>query len=299
MVGVVSPSTEFLCLTQNSAMMGFLNCYDVTCYEFDSNNNILWVGNSLGELFGYVATFSPSMDNGKDKKDKSKATQESTASFRDPKQVIFNHVTDNTDPNTIKNLIYSIPSIDRLIDFKSLFYYFLQVASCGSFRTDSSLFECKCTLTSLTEEFMFTTEGSRLDLIKSSYLSNIIIAADQRSTITIWDVYDKCLLVRVHPPHFSQSILVQMNEEKRILDFRRYLNKDFVTVQQPVAISISSDNEDFAVISQDFVSVYSCSGVLIANERTNGKQNRFTSVCIAQVDLKLTRNCLLLRTTTC
>jgi hypothetical protein len=283
MIGAVSQTTEFLCLTQNTAIVGYLNSYDVTCYDYDSYNHILWVGNSLGELFGYMVQFTPVSDQSKDKKERTKSSQESCASFRDSKQVLLTHISENTDASILKNVFYSISSVKGLLDFKSLFHYFFQLSSNGLIRTDSSLFECKTMLTGLTEEFMFTTEGSKLEIIRSSKLSNIVFTADSRCTITIWDAFDKCLLVRLHPPHFTQLILLQTTEDKRRIDFRKYLNKDFVSVQAPTGISVSPENEDFAVISQDYVSVYTGSGVLIATERTTNKQDRFTAVCIAKV----------------
>ena len=283
MIGAISQSTEFLCLTQTSAMVGYLNCYDVTCYEFDPYNNIIWVGNSLGEIFGYTAQFTPLSDQSKDKRDRGKPSQETAASFRDSRQILLTYLSESADASIVRNLFSSVTSMKGTLDFKFLFHYFFQVSSNGLIRTDASLFECKQTLSSLTEEFMFTTEGAKLEVIRSSKLSNVILAADTKSTITVWDVFDRCLLVRVHPPHFTQVILLQTTEERRRIDFRKYLNKDFVSIQPPIAMSVSPDNEDFAIISQDYVSVYSCSGVLIASERTTNKQDRFTSVCIAQV----------------
>lgn len=283
MIGLVGKDTEFMCLTQTSAHVGYLNCYDITCYEYDCYNNILWVGNSLGELFGYSATFANNIDLNKTTGEKGKGLSDGFSCFRDSKQIPLTYISDNTDSKIIQNLFRTFTSNKGYPKMKPFYLYFFQMSSNGYMKTDSSLFECKQTLTSLTQDFHFATEGGKLEMIKSSHLSNIVFAVNYCSTITIWDIYDKCILVRLHPPHFTQVILLQNFDEKRRVDFRKFLNKDFASIQKPVAVSISPNNEDFAIISQDYVSVYSCSGVLIANERTTNKQDRFTSVCIVQV----------------
>lgn len=283
MIGLVSKDTEFMCLTQTSAFVGYLNCYDITCYEYDWYNNILWVGNSLGELFGYRMTFVNNSDLNKTRTDRGKGSADGSSSFKDANQIPLTQITDNTDSKIVQNLFKTFSSNKGYPKMKPFYLYFFQMSSNGFMKTDSSLFECKQTLTNLSQEFRFATETGKLELIKSSRLSNIVLTANSSSTITIWDIYDKCILVRLHPPHFSQVILLQNFDEKRRVDFRKFLNKDFASIQSPVAVSISPNNEDFAIISQDYVSVYSCSGVLIANERTTNKQDRFTSVCIVQV----------------
>lgn len=282
-IGLVSENTEFMCLTQTSGQVGYLDCYDVTCYEYDWYNNILWVGNSLGEIFGYSATFSNNSEIPKTRSDKGKGFFEGNSCFKDAKQIPLTQITDNTDAKIIQNLFNVFSSNEGHPKMKAFYTYFCQNLPNGTMRTDTSVSECKQTLTSLSQEFRFATETGKLDLIKSSRLSNIVLAVNSQSTITIWDVYDKCVLVRLHPPHFTQIILLQNYDEKRTVDISKLLNKEFVSIQRPVAISISTENEDFAIVSQDYVSVYSCSGVLIANERTTNKQAYCTCVCIVKV----------------
>lgn len=283
MIGVVGNNTEFMCLTQTSALVGYLDCYDVTCYEYDWYNNIFWVGNSLGELFGYTLTFANANDLNKGKNDKSKGSFEGTSCFKDAKEIPLTQISDSTDSKIIQNLFYAFTSNKGCTKMKSFYLYFFQNLPNGTMKTDSAMFECKTSLTSISQEFCFATETGKLDLIKSSRLSNIVLAVNSSSTITIWDVYDKCILVRLHPPHFTQAILLQNFSQKKRVDISKLLNKEFVAIQSPVAIDVSTDNEDFAVISQDYLSVYSCSGLLIASERSTSKQGLFTCVCIVRV----------------
>ena len=94
-------------------------------------------------------------------------------------------------------------------------------------------------LTSIKKEYRFSTESGKVSFIKSSPLSNIVIAVSQSSVVTVWDVYEKYVLTRCHPPHFTQSMLTKVTDDKGKADFRRILNKDFVSVQQIVAVSVS------------------------------------------------------------
>ena len=280
MIGAVSTATnQFLAMTQTTASVAYLNCYDVTCFDYDTYNGILWVGNSLGELFGFTLVISGSGE----RRDQAKGDGE--GSFKEDRHINLTNLssTQNIDIEVIKKLTGLFSGGQESSNFRSLFHYFFQVSSSVFIETGKTMFESKASLVSITQSFKFCTEGGKLSSIKSSSLSNVILAISCQSVVTIWDIFDKCVLIQVHPPHFTQAILLQTVDEKAKLDFRKFLNKDFVSVQPIIYSTFSAQNEDFILLSEDYISLFSLGGVMVASERRSKGKDPFSSVAILEV----------------
>jgi len=290
MIGAVGSNTQFLALTQTTASLAYLDCYDLTSFDYDSYNNILWVGNSLGELHGYTIVLSNSGERREKKSDPD-------CVYRESKQIPVLNLTQTTDIDKTKKLTSMFSGGTSFPDFKSMFHYLFQVSSSVVLETDKTMFESKTSLVSMTHDFSFCTEGGKVTKVRSSMGSNVVMAANSSSVVTLWDFFDRCVLLRVNPPHFTQSIVLQTVDDKSKLDFRKFLNKDFVSVQPILYFSYSVQNEDFLVVSQDYISMYSLGGVLVASERRTKKQDRFVCGVLLDVSWDDMRTCILLMTT--
>lgn len=296
MIAVLGPNCELLCLTQTSASIAYLNSFDACSYEFFEYNGILWIGNSIGEIFGYTFNLASSEShNSKDKKDKiAQNKEEKSVFYKDKRNIPVVPLSDTSDLHILKNIINNLTGMKMCLDFKTLFHYFFQVSPSGFMKTDAAMFETKSQLVSISHDFHFTLGStSKITKIKSSSLSNILIACNDQGSIFLCDIFDRCVLSRIHVPHFTQMILLMPLDEKAQLLFRTFLNKELVGVQRCLDLSISRSNEDFAVVSEDFVSVYSSAGMLLATERRKNTQECYTAVCICEVSHSLTSEPLL------
>lgn len=122
-------------------------------------------------------------------------------------------------------------------------------------------------------------------MITSSSNSNLLITADRRMKVCVWDVEDSSLLRKITPPHFAQ--LDMFNEYVRNGKPPSYLHKELVKLQVPLSISVSKENEDFAIMSRDYISVYTINATPLGVYKRPLHDPKFTCVKIVDVILKV------------
>jgi hypothetical protein len=284
LLGAVSDTGELLFMTQDSIQLAYLNCYDMTSFHYDEYNCILWVGNSLGEVIGYSIARLSASSPPKDKKDKPRPGSSQQAFFQDANDIGLSSLSEKTDLDLLKYLSYIFTGSYGFLSLKTFYNLFFEthktLSLMVSIKQKAEKVINKPELR-VTKKFQFQTEGRRIVNIKSSFLSNVLIAVDIRSRVTIWDIHSNELLLMIYPNHFVQSNLFDLLEDSTG-DYKSFLHKDFVAIQKPVAVDISEQNEDFAIISDDYLSLYSVSGSPIAQLR-RAREARFTCVHLCNV----------------
>ena len=278
-----------LCIAQKYAYIAYIHTYDISSYHYDTYNRILWIGNSIGELYGYTIHISYNNHS-----DKSRLEAGTGVLCRDSKRIDMIDITDS-NVNVLREVFMSYMCMQSKHDektsesIKKLYHCLFRHSSKSIGNVGDNMYDCRSHVTFIMKDYHMCTESSEVSIIRSSNLSNIIISINTQSIVFIWDIYDKCLLIRMHTPHYLQPLLVNHSDDRYTIDFRKYLNKDIVKIQRPVSINISIVNEDIAVVSEDYISIYSINGVLIASHKRSKGHNNYTCVYIADVDIILYR----------
>ena len=90
------------------------------------------------------------------------------------------------------------------------------------------------------------------------------------------------------PPHFSlsplYSELYQYSSEPS-----PHFHKKLISVETPLSIDISEQNEDFIIMSENYFTVFNINGTLLGTYQRNKQESRFSCVTIANVYYSLSK----------
>jgi len=122
------------------------------------------------------------------------------------------------------------------------------------------------------------------------YSFSLLISCDNEGVICLWEISKGKLIQKIYTYHF-----IAKNNFKEICydDFKEFssigekttkLHKMILQREKIKGISVCQENGDFAIISENYLSVYSINGVLISIlNRSYEKLSKFSSSLITQV----------------
>lgn len=289
MIGVVSKTGEVLLITRSQMSMFKVQTPEITAFEYDSNNSTLWMGNICGEVFGISFGFSQS-----DVKKEVLKIISSTAimdqqiryTYRSAQKLDIINLTEITDASLFRKLLKPFFNYRALLQPKLVFSHFMMMyyTTKLNINFETGTFETKDALSSATIwNKLFSGEG-KVKSVKVSPLSNLLFAIHSPLSVVVWDIYERKVIARIHPPHFSQPSLLLLNQEKVDLYLKKFFLKSVASLQKIMAFTFSQKNEDLCVVTEDYISVYTSSGVLLANERRSNDHHPYTSATFLDVN---------------
>lgn len=271
---IVVPTREGMLISvygKELAIM-YLDCFDITFTYYDEKHGLLWAGNSLGEVYCYKKRFKEQKETTDDQMRYKTSTRNTITGLRvSEKNQVYIEFISYLTLKTSK--IYSIKDLKSHYCRKFENYDFLSLHT--KKKKDSKL---KFTLES---KAVFRAHIDPICMIRVSSNSNILITADRRLKVCIWDVEEVRLLRKITPPHFAQLDI--FNEYLRNNKPPSYLHKELVKLQVPLDMSISEENEDFAIMSRDYISVYTINGVPMTIYKRPLHDKKFN--CVKLVDV--------------
>lgn len=271
---VIVPAREGMILSINGKDLSvlYLDCFDITFSYYDFKYGVLWVGNSLGEIYGYNKKYKEDKENTSD-----------WIKYNNSKKEVFEGMKINESNQIyIEFLSYLTLNSSKIFTIKDLKSQFFRKSENFDFLSLHNKKKSEKSMSFVLESK--TVLRSHIDpicMLTSSSNSNILISADRRMRVCVWDVEDNSILRKITPPHFAQ--LDMFNEFVRNEKPPSYLHKELTKLQVPLCISVSRENEDFAVMSKDYISVYTINAVPLGIYKRPLHDPKFTCVKIVDV----------------